>query len=184
MSSSPAPKAKLLHQHAHMAFVSDPVRQPLGGCDSPAERVSFPCGARQIGFSDPATPQLRRVLGIDDGLRIDRACAQRERLHRSAQRLRLPDRGELGQRTIEGWNTAPIEAAAVPSRPFARQRRPCPLRVVRPVGNPAKPHGQQPGVRRTLRRPPGRGTRARDRPSRLEPTCPVWPPQSRAVSRS
>ena len=83
-------KGEAAHPHAHIAFISEPVRQPLGGCDSPADHVRFPGGARQIGFSDPETPQLRRVPGIEDGFRIDLAGAQREWLHRSAKRLRTP----------------------------------------------------------------------------------------------
>ena len=84
--------------------------------------------------------RLCLVRGIEDRFCVYVVGAKSEGLQGSTDRLCLPDRGDWRQRRVESLNAPSVETTAVPACAFTRQRRPGPLRVVRPVYDPAEPH--------------------------------------------
>ena len=105
--------------HACMARRHQPVGQGLRRRGRACKHLGFPSGAYQVGKIDAQSPALIFIQRINDRLSINLIGAQGERLHRSAEWLRLAYGGQRGEGGIERRDAASVETAAVAASPLA-----------------------------------------------------------------
>lgn len=129
--------------------------QPVGAGprlgDCAPKHFLLPCRGRELRLAHAKGLELSSVQRIEDGLDIDLTGAERERLHRPARRLRFAQCAERIERGVERSHTAPVETPAAAARALAGQGLPGPLRTMRTLDQPPKPHQEGADSRITAR---------------------------------
>ena len=138
--SRTCPRGKTPNSHPRIARRDQAVGQGLRCRDHTRKHFRFPSGACKVGMVHTQRPTLIFIQRIDNRLDIDLIGAQGERLHRPAQWLRLAYGGQWREGGIERRDAAPVETPAMTASPLAGQRRPGPLRIVRPVSQAPESH--------------------------------------------
>ena len=113
------PCGEASNPHAGIARRDQAVSHSLRRRDRAGKHFRFPSGACKVRFADDHHAALLFVQRIEDGRGINLICAERERLHGPAQRLRFANGGQRGKGRVECRYAPSIEAPTVTARALA-----------------------------------------------------------------